>query len=99
MLATSAQCKHPSLLRLRCGDLQRQGVLAAGVNTICVGFVSPQTGPLAAFGKSSHSVLEGAKKAPAAGLDIGGTTYDVETLNRDSQSNPNRAAKRHLTAC
>jgi branched-chain amino acid transport system substrate-binding protein len=53
---------------------------------IKVGYVSPQTGPLAAFAEADNFILEGVRAAAqAAGLDI-------EILVRDSQSNPNRAA-------
>lgn len=67
--------------------------LAAGGETIRIGFVSPQTGPLAAFGEADAFVLDGVNKALANGLDINGKTYNVEILSRDSQSNPNRTAE------
>lgn len=52
-----------------------------------LGYVSPQTGPLAAFADADNFIIEGFKAAAkAAGLDI-------EVIVKDSQSNPNRAAE------
>ncbi len=52
-----------------------------------IGYVSPQTGPLAAFAEADAFVINGFNKAAKAqGLD-------VEVIVKDSQSNPNRAAE------
>jgi branched-chain amino acid transport system substrate-binding protein len=52
-----------------------------------IGYVSPRTGPLAAFAEADTFVLEGFKAvAKAQGLNI-------EVIVKDSQSNPNRAAQ------
>ena len=52
-----------------------------------VGYVSPRSGPLAAFAEADTFVLEGFKAAAKAqGLNI-------EVIVKDSQSNPNRAAE------
>ena len=58
-----------------------------------IGFVSPQTGPLAAFGEADRFVLADARAAIKDGVKIGKRTYPVEIVSRDSQSNPNRAAE------
>ena len=58
-----------------------------------IGFVSPQTGPLAAFGEADRFVLADVNKVLAKGIKIGKRTYPVEIISRDSQSNPNRAAE------
>lgn len=68
------------------------GAAAAG-KTIKVGFVSPETGPIAAFGSADEFILAGIRKKLADGLTIGGVKYNVEILARDSQSNPSRAAE------
>ena len=60
---------------------------------IKVGFISPQTGPLAGFGSADEFVLAGVRKAIGDGIMIGGKKYPVEILVRDSQSNPSRAAE------
>ena len=58
-----------------------------------IGFVSPQTGPLAPFGEADQFVLAEAREALKGGIKIGSKTYPVEIISRDSQSNPNRAAE------
>ena len=61
--------------------------------TIKLGYVSPQTGPLAAFAEADQFILGQFKELMAKGLDIGGENYAVEVIVKDSQSNPNRAAE------
>lgn len=61
--------------------------------TVKIGFVSPQSGPLAAFGEADRFVLADARAAIGDGIGIGKRTHKVEILARDSQSNPNRAAE------
>lgn len=65
----------------------------AQAKPIKIGFISPTTGPIAAFGASDDYVLAGVRKAIAGGIAIGGKTYPVQIITRDSQSNPNRAAE------
>lgn len=67
-------------------------VRAQGAGTIKIGYVSPQTGPLAAFAEPDQFTLEQIKKAVAGGITIGGKKYAVEIVYKDSQSNPNRAS-------
>src|SRR5438105_1615640 len=70
----------------------RKPALAAE-KTIKIGFISPKTGPIAAFGEADDYVLANARKALANGIAVGGKTYPVEIIARDSQSNSNRAAE------
>jgi branched-chain amino acid transport system substrate-binding protein len=58
-----------------------------------IGFVSPQTGPLAPFGEADKFVLADAREALKNGIKIGKKNYEVEIVSKDSQSNPNRAAE------
>ena len=67
--------------------------VAQSGDTLKVGFVSPRTGPLGSFGEGDGYVLELARKALAGGLAIGGKTYKVEILDRDTQSDPARASQ------
>ncbi|CAG0969223.1 MAG: ABC transporter substrate-binding protein [Rhizobiaceae bacterium] len=56
-------------------------------SAVRLGYVSPQTGPLAAFAEADGFIIDGFKAAAkAAGMD-------VEVIVKDSQSNPNRAAE------
>lgn len=61
--------------------------------TIKLGYVSPQTGPLAPFGEADQFVLAQARDIFKGGLKIGGKSHPVEIIVKDSQSNPNRAAE------
>jgi len=65
----------------------------AASKTIKIGMVSPQTGPIAAFGEADQWVLAEAKKVLADGVPVAGEKRPVEILYRDSQSNANRASE------
>lgn len=56
-----------------------------------IGFVSPQTGPLAVFTEPDKHTLEQVRRAAAAGLAIDGKPMQVEIIVKDSQSNSNKA--------
>lgn len=60
---------------------------------IKIGFVSPVTGPVAAFGASDDYVLAGVRAAIGDGIEINGVVHPVRIITKDSQSNPNRAAE------
>ncbi|MFC2251172.1 ABC transporter substrate-binding protein [Labrys portucalensis] len=60
--------------------------IAAGA-AIKLGYVSPQTGPLAAFAEADKFIIEGFLAATKA---VGA---NFEVITKDSQSNPNRAAE------
>ena len=59
---------------------------------IKIGFVSPETGPIAAFGSADKFIIDAVRKHIGDGVTIGGMKYPVEIIVRDSQSNPSRAA-------
>jgi len=58
-----------------------------------IGFVSPQTGAISFFAAPDAFVLNQTKNVFQNGVKIGGQTYAVDILVKDSQSNPNRAAE------
>jgi branched-chain amino acid transport system substrate-binding protein len=58
-----------------------------------LGYVSPQTGPLAAFAEADDFVVRGIAERVSGGFDVAGRTYSIEVVVKDSQSNPNRAAE------
>ncbi|WP_108610697.1 ABC transporter substrate-binding protein [Aminobacter sp. MSH1] len=68
-------------------------IKARAAETLRIGFVSPQTGPLAAFGAADDFVLSGIRKQLEGGVTAAGQNYAVEILAKDSQSNPNRVAE------
>jgi branched-chain amino acid transport system substrate-binding protein len=65
----------------------------AASKTIKIGMITPETGPIAAFGEPSKWVAERVSKFLGDGITVGGQKYAVEILNKDSQSNPNRASE------
>ena len=66
---------------------------AFAADTLKIGYVSPQTGPLAPFGEADKWVIDQMKAAFKDGLTIAGKKYEVQILLKDSQSNPNRAGE------
>ena len=77
--------------------LAASGVFAPAVRaqakTIKLGYVSPQTGPLAPFAEADNFILGSFRDTVRGGIKIGSATHPVEVIVRDSQSNPNRAAE------
>ena len=80
------------------------GLAAAGAGTLHatwvhanttfkIGYVAPQTGPLAVFAEPDPFTLAEIKKLTANGIKAGGKTYAVEVIYKDSQSNSSRAAE------
>ena len=67
--------------------------LARAADTVKIGYVSPQTGPLAPFGEADKWVIEQMKTVFKDGLSIGGKKVELQILLKDSQSNPNRAGE------
>jgi branched-chain amino acid transport system substrate-binding protein len=94
-----SELSRRGFLRLAGGAAAAAGALSFGVpafaqgRRIKIGYVSPQTGPLAPFGEADNFVLAGIRDAVKAGIAVGGKTYPVDIVVRDSQSNPNRAAE------
>lgn len=68
-------------------------VARAQANTIRIGYVSPQSGSLASFAEADDFVINQVMEATGGQLEIGGTSYSLEILVKDSQSNPNTAAQ------
>ena len=61
--------------------------------TIKIGYVTPKTGPLSLFSEADEFVFAGARAAFANGIVVGGKSYPVEIVSKDTQSNPNRASE------
>src|ERR1700689_4480476 len=73
--------------------LSARASYAQSADVIKIGFITPRSGALAAFGEPDGFVLDLARKAVANGLPAGGKTYKVEILDRDTQSDPSRAGQ------
>jgi branched-chain amino acid transport system substrate-binding protein len=64
-----------------------------GGDVIRIGYVSPETGPLAPFGETDQFVIGAFGEFFAQNpIEVGGRPYRVEILKRDSQSDAKRAA-------
>ena len=61
--------------------------------TVKIGYVSPQTGPLAPFGEADKWVIDRMQAVFKAGISVGGKKSAIQILLKDSQSNPNRAGE------
>jgi len=66
---------------------------AWAADVVKIGYVSPQTGPLAPFGEADKWVIEQMKVAFKDGITIAGKKHEVQIILKDSQSNPNRAGE------
>jgi branched-chain amino acid transport system substrate-binding protein len=66
---------------------------STSTGTIKIGFISPMTGPDAAFATANPFVLKKVREAFAKGLTVGGKKYTVEIVTGDSQSSDSRAAQ------
>lgn len=67
--------------------------LVFSAQTLKIGYVSPQTGPLAAFGEADRWVIDQMNTVFKNGIEVDGTKYAVEIILKDSQSSPNRAGE------
>lgn len=81
------------LLAACTSDVKGSG--SGATDTIVIGFVVPQTGALAGFASGDNFVVDRIKATDAYtnGFQVGGTTYSVEIVVKDSQSDPNRAGE------
>jgi branched-chain amino acid transport system substrate-binding protein len=72
-----------------------KGSAGSSSGTIVIGLVTPLTGPLAGFASGDQFVVDQIRKTSAytKGFKVGTTTYNVNILVRDSQSDPNRASQ------
>lgn len=61
---------------------------------IKMGYISPATGPLGLFGETDGFTVQKIREALGGQIrSANGDLYDIEVLERDSQSNPNKAAE------
>lgn len=74
--------------------LNAPSLFASNKNKVLkIGYVSPQTGPLAIFAEADEFTLKQIRESLKDGISIDGTTYTVEIIYKDSQSNSNRASE------
>ena len=66
---------------------------AANENVIRVGWVNARSGPLSPFAAADEYILNLAETALSRGVTIGGKTYSIKFILKDTQSNPPRASQ------
>jgi branched-chain amino acid transport system substrate-binding protein len=66
---------------------------APEASTIKIGFTSPRTGALGGFGEPDPFAIGLARKGLAKGLKVGGKTYAVTIVDKDTQSDPARSGQ------
>jgi branched-chain amino acid transport system substrate-binding protein len=64
---------------------------AAG-RTVKLGYVTPQTGPLAPFGEADSFVIDALRPQLRSGVRVGAKRFPLDVIVKDSQSDPKRAA-------
>jgi len=64
----------------------------AATRPIKIGMITPETGPIAAFGEPSKWVAEEVAAFLGGTIEVAEEKHPLQILNRDSQSNPNRAS-------
>lgn len=74
------------------GLLAAPSISRAENRSIKIGYITALSGPRAEFGASDPWMLEQIQGLLKDGLAIGGTTYDVEIVMKDNESNVNRSA-------
>ncbi|MEU0481021.1 ABC transporter substrate-binding protein [Streptosporangium sp. NPDC006013] len=74
-----------------CGGLKGTGGSSSDV--LKIGYVSPQTGPLAGFASADNFVVKQIQEALRNGFTSGGKKRTLEIVVKDTQSNPNRATE------
>src|SRR3979411_2412088 len=60
---------------------------------IKIGHVSPKTGPVGGFGEGDACLLERVRGILGKGLAVGGKTFPVQIISKDSQSSGSRASE------
>jgi branched-chain amino acid transport system substrate-binding protein len=61
--------------------------------TLRIGHVAPRTGSLANFAEADDYIIGEIRKTLAGGIENNGKVWNIEIIEKDSQSNPNRAAE------
>jgi branched-chain amino acid transport system substrate-binding protein len=96
--AAYARISRRTLMKTGLGAVAAPAVLRvipanAQSKTVKIGYVNPRTGPLAGFGEADNFIIDQVKAATGNGIQVGGRTYPIQIIAKDSQSNGARAAE------
>jgi branched-chain amino acid transport system substrate-binding protein len=75
-----------------CGS-SLKGSGTSSTDTLKIGYVSPQTGPLASFASADNYIISQVRNALAKGITAGGKNRKIEIVVKDSQSTTTRATQ------
>ncbi|MGA3128382.1 MAG: ABC transporter substrate-binding protein [Candidatus Korobacteraceae bacterium] len=78
---------------LAAGSLISCGTTSNAARTVKIGYVASKTGPLSPFAEADEFVLSGVRKLLVDGIAINGIMHTVVIIEKDSRSDPNRAAE------
>ncbi|HET8560508.1 MAG TPA: ABC transporter substrate-binding protein [Marmoricola sp.] len=70
-----------------------KGTGSSASDVLKIGYVSPQTGPLAGFATADNFVVKQIRDAVRNGFTAGGKKRRIEIVVKDTQSDPNRATQ------
>ena len=83
-----------ALVLTSCGGSLGDEEAGGDGGTLVIGYVTPQTGPLAPFGEADAFVVDQMTEYFADNpVELGGTSYDVEIVVKDTQSDSRRAGE------
>src|SRR5208282_144669 len=74
-------------------SLMWSGRVQAAERPIKIGWVDPETGPLASLAEGNKFVLSELKEILDKGIDVGGVRHPIQVIVKDSRSDSNRAAE------
>ena len=93
-IAAAGAFASTSGLLSACGGLAgSQQAGGTGGTTLKIAHITPQTGPLAGFTEPDAYLLDLVRATYAKGVQVGGTTYQLEIITKDAASDSNRAAE------
>jgi branched-chain amino acid transport system substrate-binding protein len=67
--------------------------IVRAADVIKIGHVSPRTGPMAGFAEADDYMIGRIRELLKPGLKLGGKTYAVEIIQKDSQTDESRASE------
>jgi len=70
-----------------------QGSTASATDTIKIGYIAPRTGAYAGFTDGDLYMLRTMREQFANGITVGGKSFKVEILDRDTGSDPQKASQ------
>jgi branched-chain amino acid transport system substrate-binding protein len=94
MAVGGAALAVPGLLGACTGGLGggSNGGGGGGGSTLKIAYITPQSGPLAGFHAADDYLLNLVRESWSGGISAGDQTYQIEIIQKDSQSDANRAA-------